>query len=305
MNKILLFTLFIFSITISRSQEADTAAVFAKFQGSKQLPLELNLLLDSLQFNLSKEQQEILNEQVLPVLLRIDSYARAISKEDIFLIGKIEIYKSLLKLNENSIQAKVDGTTVELLKNAITHTNDSFVKWFLTALLHDSENLLLNPIYKEYLLQKSSNKIEKAELRKIDKKVQLIYHWVSKINPDSVDFQTILKSELTPMLLDSLHNIDESFYLMASGSLLDATPVLIKSPSEFKFFAQKVVKPTKTSKVKKSVEQILDPLIETDKSNETSLPTPSNEDWLNNDNLPAGLKNLPKPSNDADWLQDI
>ena len=60
--------------------------------GSKELPLEINLLVDSLQATNPENYKAI-----LPLAMNIDLYARSMSKEDIFLIGKIEVYKTLLK----------------------------------------------------------------------------------------------------------------------------------------------------------------------------------------------------------------
>ena len=57
--------------------------------GSKELPLEINLLLSSLQ---NKDAENF--DKILPIIMNIDQYARTMSKEDIFLIGKIEIYKT-------------------------------------------------------------------------------------------------------------------------------------------------------------------------------------------------------------------
>jgi hypothetical protein len=74
-----------------------------------------------------------------------------------------------------------------------------------------------------------------------------------------------------------------------------------------KFFSLKEVKPVAQKPVKKekTVDDILAPITDEGKNEEDALPEPSKEDWLNDDNAPTNLKNLPKPSNDADWLQDF
>lgn len=285
------------SVIVFSQEKRET--VVTKIQGSKEMPLELNLLIESLENSIGLEK-------VLPLVMGIDSYARVLSKEDIFLIGKIEIYKTLLKSNERFPKAIVDGNSTKTLKDAIKKARDPFVKWFLQALLQDCESLLGSTNYKDYLLQKNNGRLERLELKKMDKKVQLLHRWISKINPDSPDFQDLLKADLVPVLMDALNNIEESFFLMATSTMIEPTPKLITSPGELKFFTLKEVKAPKKAVVsKKTVEDILAPIIDETQAPEAILPEPSKDDWLNRDNAPLNLKNLPKPSNDADWLQDF
>lgn len=270
-----------------------------KIEGSKEMPLEINLLLESI-------QNSVDYERIIPIIRNIDSYARVLSKEDIFLIGKVEIYKTLLKGNEVLKKPMIDGNSLETLKAAIKNAQDPFLRWFLEALLKDCEALMANANYKDYLLQKNNGIPLKIELKKIEKKVQLLYRWVSKIFPEANNFQEILKAELAPVQMDALKNIEESFFLMAKGTLFTPLPFLTKSPSDLKFFSLKEVKaPKKAISQEKSVEDILAPLTEETKPLEAVLPKPSKDDWLNEDNAPLNLKNLPKPSDDADWLQDF
>jgi hypothetical protein len=298
MNKFLIILLiFVFSTTLFSQEKVGT--VVNKIVGSKEMPLELNLLIESLENSIGLEK-------ILPLVMNIDSYARVLSKEDIFLIGKIEIYKTLLKTSESFPKGVVDGNSTQVLKEAIHKSRDPFIKWFLQALLQDCEALLSSASYKDYLLQKNNGRLERIELKKIDKKVQLLLRWISKINPDAPDFQDLIKADLVPVLMDSLINIEESFFLMATGAMIEQKVVLIKSPSELKFFTLKEVKPVKKAVVsKKTVEDILAPITDEAQAPEAILPEPSKDDWLNQDNAPLNLKNLPKPSNDADWLQDF
>lgn len=299
MIKTLLLFLIIFSPQLF-SQEKTTVAA-QKIIGSKELPLELNLLIESLQ------RESSLSDKTIDSLLHIDSYAGALNKEDIFLLGKIEIYKTLLKSNISFQKATLDGNTVKTLRAAIKGSTDPFLIWFLKALLHDSESIMATPVFKEYLLQKNNGRLEQLSLRKIDKKVQLIYRWVSKINPDSADFEQILKTELMPVMLETVENIEQSFFLMTAGTSFGALPKIHLSTSEFKFFVLKNM-PTavaKPEKKEKTVDDILAPITDSDKAPAQSLPEPSKEDWLEDENAPTNLKNLPKPSDDADWLQDF
>jgi len=274
--------------------------LLSRIQGSKELPLELNILIESLQNSVSLEK-------IIPYVMNIDSYAKTLSKEDIFLIGKVEVYKTFLKSNEFSTKAVVDGSSIKILVSAIKKTRDPFVSWFLQALLRDSEALMRNPNYKEYVLQKRNGPLELIEHKKIDKKVQLLYRWISKINTDTPDFQELFKIELLPTMMDALINIEQSFFLMSAITLFEPMPTLAKSPAELKFFSLKEVAPPKKKEITaaKTVEDILAPMTENPMQKGSILPAPSKEDWLQEDNAPLNLKNIPKPTDDADWLQDF
>lgn len=268
--------------------------------GTKELPLELNLLLENYQ-----SQSPDNYAKILPYVLNIDTYARSLAKEDIFLIGKIEIYKTLLKNYDAPIKQPVDGTTLVTLRSALPKTGDNFTKWFIQALIKDCQDLIASPTYKEFLLQKNSNiKIEKVEYRKLEKKGELLQYWISKINPESSDFPDTLRSDLAPKMLEAVKNIQSSFYLMATEASLTPVASALKNESELKFFTASDLIPMAIPKGQeaKSVEDILAPV--TDKET-LPLPMPSQENWLDDENAPPALQNLPKPSNDADWLQDF
>jgi hypothetical protein len=280
--------------------------------GSKDLPLEVNLLLESLQ----KDPSDYFG-RLLPVVTNIDLYARSLSKEDIFMIGKVEVYKTLLKNYDTPIRLPVDGTSVKTLQTAIAKTQDNFIKWFLQALLQDALSLVNNPTYKEFLLQKNANeKTDKVEYKKLEKKASLLQFWISKISIGDEDFTTSFRSELAPRMLEALKNIDNSFHLMAT--LGSGVPLTDVKGSDLKLFSIKeaVFNPPVAPKAKeKTVEDILAPIAETPAvpqlpaSPSTApimdLPKPVDENWLEDENAPAKLKNLPNPSNDADWLQDF
>lgn len=297
MNKLLIFT-FIFLSTVCLGQEEVSTA--PRIQGSKELPLELNLLIQSIQE--SSTDNELLNNSIM----RIDSYARLLSKEDIFLVGKIEIYKTILKTNEVRPKAILDGDSVRILRNSLKKAKDPFVKWFIQALLHDTDSLMSTSAYKEFLLQRNNGKLEKPELRRIDKKVQLLSRWISRLNPESPDFESVLKTDLVPVMDEALKNIEQSFFLVA-GNVTTGKIQMANSLKDLKFFSLKAPKAAKVpvAAKEKSVDDILAPITNENPASEAPLPEPSKEDWLNDDNAPANLKNLPKPADDADWLQDI
>lgn len=297
MTKLLTLLFILFSVASFAQEEAENTL---RLQGSKDLPLELNLLVQSIQDSTTSK------EQLNNVIMKIDSYARLLSKEDIFLVGKIEIYKTLLKTNELRPKATLDGDSIKKLKASLKKTQDPFVKWFIQALLHDADSLMSTSAYKEYVLQRNNGRLEKPELRRIDKKVQLLMRWISRLNPESEDFESVLKTELTPAMEESLKNIEQSFSLLASNSTNNKIPMVSKL-KELKFFSVRLPKPAKAPVAgkEKSVDEILAPLTNENTASPAALPEPSKEDWLNDDNAPANLKNLPKPADDADWLQDI
>jgi hypothetical protein len=297
MNKFILI-LFICLFSLSSFSQDENAEASKRLQGSKELPLELNLALQTI-------QDSVPTKELYQTIKNIDSYARALSKEDIFLIGKIEIYKTLLKSNDVKPKAAIDGDTLLVLKSSLKKARDPFVKWFIQAMLHDSESLLSSSIFKDYVLQKNNGRLEKIEYKKIDKKVQLLNRWIAKLNPESTDFENTFKAELTPVLIECLKNIEQSYFLMAQNTTSGTIPKTL-SLKDMKFFSlAEIKKKPATVKKEKTVDDILAPLTEENQATEATLPEPSKEDWLNDDNAPANLKNLPKPSDDADWLQDI
>ncbi len=297
MNRYFIFFFILIPLLCFSQEETETGI---RLQGSKELPLELNLLVQSLQ-DTDPGQREFIDS-----IFKIDSYAKLLSKEDIFLVGKIEIYKTLLKSNAPRSAFSLDGETLKLLKDALKKAHDPFIRWFLQALLHDSDSIISSSLFKDYTLQKNNGKLEKIEYKKIDKKIQLIGRWVSKIRPEAPDFENTLKIELTPVLFESLKNIEQAYFLLAQNATQGKISY-VTNIKELKFFSQQTKKQTKkaATQKEKSVEDILAPITEEAAPTETPLPEPSKEDWLNDDNAPDNLKNLPKPSDDADWLQDI
>lgn len=302
MNKHLIIYFFLcFTITL-QAQSNDLSV--QKILGSKELPLELNLLLESYQSN--NDLEVLTTKTLMPIVQNIDHFARFISADHIFMIAKIEIYKTLLKTTAISPKAFINGDSLLTLQAAIKKASSPFTLWFLRALLRDSQNLLSSSLYKEYLLQKNNGNLEKREYKKIDKKVQLLYRWILKINTSSMDSLDNLENELRILSLECLKSIEQSFYLMAQSSSNANILATNKTKEELKFFSLKEIKKDKkVIKQSKSVDEILAPLTGAQQENSPSLPEPSPEDWTQEENTPQNLKNLPKPSNDADWLQDF
>jgi hypothetical protein len=297
-----LMTFFILSLLAFSCHEKAYAAQKV-IEGTGELPLEVTLLISHVQ---NGKPQNF--ESILTIAKNIDAYARSMSKEDIFLLGKVEIYKALLKNYSAPIRYPVDGVSLEILRDGINKTNDNFLKWFLQALLKDTTDLISSPAYKEFLLQKNSTtKLEKTQYRKVEKKAQLLQYWISKIHPQAEDYPEGLKTALAPHLDQALNNIQNSFYLMAKEVSQKPMSTAVKNIEELKFFRvvdskPTIFKPSLPTEKTKSVEDILAPLTEIFAPD---LPAPSQEKWLEEENTPPALQNLPKPNNDADWLQDF
>lgn len=270
---------------------------------TRELPLELRVLIDSLQ----QKNPEAFNN-ILPTIFKIDQYAKSMNKEDLFLITKVEIYKTLLKNYEVPIKQPIDGSGLQLLREGYRKVNDPFSRWFLQALIKDTKDLLESPNYKEYILQKNNGlRSDKIEYRKLEKKSELIQRWVSKIRPQAEDFPASLTNELIIKMKEALNNIEERFALIHREASQEVLAEFPKDENALKFFKVEIAKSLPANieapKEGKSVEEILSPL--TDSLNPANLPTPSQENWLEEENTPPELKNLPKPSNDADWLEDF
>lgn len=272
--------------------------------GSKALPKEFNLLLESLHLY-SPEAIE----KIRPQIFSIDYHARYFSSDDLLLLIKVEIYKTFLKSYEVPSKIPVDGKSIEVIKLAISKSQDNFMTWFLNALLKDTQDLINNPFYKEFLLQKDVNvKIQKVDYRKAQKKAELLQSWISKIYPNTDDFPDNLKTRLAPKLLESIANIDKSlsFIVRESYSGIKITEPKLDSELKFISFKDFVAPQLKSEKNpggliddSKSVEDILAPVIGSPLEN---LPAPVSDSWIIE---PEAEPNLPKPTNDAGWLEDF
>ena len=271
-------------------------------EGSKELPSEINFLLKSLM-----TYDQAVYDRVQSKIFSIDRYARLLNKEDLFLVGKLEIYRTLIKAGSSSIRQPIDGNSIKTLKDSLAKTSDPFFKWFLDSLIQDAQALVDNSLFKEYILQLNTSGADLTKYRRIIKKNQLIAGWVQKLNPKADDFKETFRTIMVPIMEECLANIENSFQLLASYGNRGELAGPITDAKDLKFFAVKTstpeVKKTPPPQPKdKTVEEILSTVEEADPS---TLPLPSSENWLDSENTPAGLKNLPKPSNDADWLQDF
>lgn len=270
--------------------------------GSKDLPQEMNLLINSVQ-----QIEPTSYETVRTFAFSIDRYARLIKREDVFLLGKVEIYRTFLKSNGNLTKLPIDGNSLKTLKSALVKTKDPFIKWFLSSLIQDAQMLIDNPQFKEYVLMQNAGPADINKFRRVIKKSQLIQNWALALNPEAEDFLPSLNTLMLPRMKEALKNIENTFYLLAFQANLSPLPEPVKDEKDLKLFSLKTNLPAPAKKVtpvktEKSVEEIIAPVLG---EQPTPLPAPSAENWLEEENPPIELQKLPKPSNDADWLQDF
>jgi hypothetical protein len=293
--KLILIT-YLFSIFSSKVFAAENNLVI---QGTKNLPIEMSVLLEGLQPSpLAQEDFYLLKDQVT----RVEELSSKLTKEEIFFIAKVEFYKAFLTAPSLTKKNYFDETSILNLTKAAAKTNDSFLEWFLNALIQDANSIMKLPLYREYQAARTLGKIEKSELKKLDRKVQIISSWIQQIPPENPE--AVLKIT-GPLLRDILNRIELNFFLMASLSKSPAAVVSPKSTS-LTYFSIGVAakKEPKIIVQQKSVEEIIDsvegPAIPT-----ISLPKPSSEDWLeNNDDLPR-LRGQSPPQNAAELIEDI
>jgi hypothetical protein len=271
MNKaVLIFLLFIYALVIHAKENN------LVIRGTMNIPLEFNLLLEGLQpAPLPQQEFELLKQQIT----RIESYALNMTKEEIFFITKAAFYKSFLIFQKNNPKNYFDATSIMNISSARQKTNDSFLKWFFTALEKDALSINNLPLYQDYLNARSLGKLDKIELKKIDRKVQLVSWWITKI---SADIPELIWKEIKPLLIEILNKIEVSFYLMANLSKATTVATPLKyAPLTF-FLIEELKNKLPTPAPLPTVNDIID---STESNDSLKLPSPSSEDWL----LPGDL----------------
>jgi hypothetical protein len=292
----LILILYLFTIFSSKIIAAENNLVI---QGTKNLPIEISVALDGLQPSpLAQEDFNTLKDQVT----RLEELCAKLTKEEIFFIAKVEFYKAFLTAPSLTKKNYFDETVILNLTKAAAKTNDTFLEWFLNALIQDANSLTKLPLYREYIAARTLGKIEKNDLKKIDRKVQIISSWMQQIPPENPE--AVLKIT-GPLLRDILNRIELNFFLMATLSKTPAAVVATKNTS-LTYFSIGVAakKEPKIVTQQKSVEEIIDsvdgPAIQS-----ISLPKPSSEDWLENNDDSPRLKGQSEAQNAAELIEDI
>ena len=268
---------FLFFLTFSAIAKENSLIL----QGTKNIPIELGLVLAGLQ---SSPMEDAELNDLKAQMNRIEIYSKKLTQEEIFFIAKSVFYKSFLSIQNQGPKFYYDEKNLKNLSEALNNTSDDFLKWLFMSLAKDVALLSKSPYYKDFEAAHALGKVDKVELKKIEKRVQLISWWIVKINPENPE--QILK-ETTPLLQDILNKIEMDYYLLSTlAKPTPINPIGIEPKTEDNptfFTIVEAGKKAPPPAHDKTVQDIIDSVI---------LPT-------------IGPNDLPKPTNEPDWLQDI
>ncbi len=271
---------------------------------NKEFPLEIRLIYQSLQTsNLSKEDVDKLKS----ISLFLDQVYTRISREDFYFVSKSEIYKTIIKFPASS-NFFITPEDLPLFEKKLDSITDPFIFWIVKSTISDLKTVFSSRHYKEYLIQRLSGKFSSNETKRISKKIAFLNKLASFFN---VNIPDNLKDDLTSLQFESLHNLSAALFTLSLGT---ASNAFLNNLDNYQFkyfsFGPPPAKNTEdTTTKKRSVEDIIDSPSTLDEDEiknavKITLPKPSNEVWIE-ENTPFNLEKLPKPTNDADWLQDI
>lgn len=264
---------------------------------TNELPTELSLLYQSYQLPSTNQNIQL---RLLKYSYQIDTYSPLINKEDLYFIIKSEIYKTILR-NGNSVKNLITPDDLKLIYENIKKCDDPFLKWIQLSLASDARSLFNGKNYREFVLQNANGRLDTVIAKKVYKRLQILSRLFSQFNIDS---STPIKNELQTLIEHTLNNIIQNLYLIGNETRFETIPSLTDDPTKMKYFkleSSASISKTKVAKQKeKSVEDILE-----GEPGPVKLPIPIDENWSEDKNSPIDLKKLPKPTNDADWLQDI
>lgn len=194
--KTLFFSLFLLGLTVN-CQAEDI------WVGNKnKIPSEFNYLLESLQ---KTEFTPAEKRSLSSTLKELDAEFTLMTKEEIFLIIKGEIYKTVLTYHKGSHETPLEEGQLEQLKKALLEKGpklNAFALWLMIALKSDVEVLLNHP--KISPLKVGAK--DKEQLR-LKKKMSLITPWVQKFLSMEVDE---FHNELRPIIWDIFNRIENS-----------------------------------------------------------------------------------------------
>ncbi len=254
------------------------------------LPVEMGFLIQSLHMsNLSPTEKRVLDQS----LVKLDQMFEGLSKEEIFFIIKTEAYKIILK-NKPDLLIQKDSYNKEIIgffdsyidKEPIT----PFAKWVLYSIKSDLEDILESPMFATWQVRKKYNNPLDANLRRLEKKLQLLLPWYEyiKLTPPK-DFDSGLKDVMLS-LLDKINLYTMQLIVYSSPSPLEMSPLRPK----FTFFEEREFDISKKSEFQKTVEKVVDSVLRD--QTPVALPTPVN-DWLPKDDgsLPESARAYPTP----------
>lgn len=261
------------------------------------LPAEISLIYQSYQLPNSNQN---LFQKLLKYSFEIENYSPLMNKEDLYFIIKSEIYKTILR-NGNSVKSIINPDDLNLIYENIKKCDDPFLKWIQLSLASDARNVFNGKNYREYVLQNANGRLDTVIAKKTFKKLQILSRLFSQFNVDS---SSGIKKEMQNLIDKILNNIIQSLYIMSSETRFEKIPNLIDDPSKLKYFRLEQNKQLPISKLSKQSEKSVEDILDGDNF-PSKMPIPIEDDWSDDKNSPIDLKKLPKPTNDADWLQDI
>lgn len=246
------------------------------------LPSEFAYLLEALQ-----KTEFTANEKrsLSSTLKELDAEFALMTKEEIFLVIKGEIYKSLLTYYRGSSDLSLEIGQRELLTKAIQEKGpklNAFALWLMIAIKTDVDMLVGHPNFSKIKLG-ANNK----DLLRLKKKMTVIAPWVQNFLSMEVDE---FHNELRPVLWDTFSRIENSARLFVLMGRIDKK----KNPdAKLAFFVLKDVG-------SKDVFPELENWLRREALKKEEAKEDLSKEWKPQDPTYVAPKVLPKPIDD--WL---
>ena len=247
------------------------------------VPLELQHIITTLQTN---ELHSIHHQEINRLIPQIDSAFSSLDGEDVGLIVKSEIYRTLLKHPPSSKRA-LNSLSPDMGRELLAlskRLSSPFISWLALAVHADLNKLLLSPrlpSFKKKIQSSSSTQWSRTEAL-MKKKLSLLLPWHHYLTATP---ENRLEEKIYPLLLRCLREIH--FKSTRYASLASVRP-----PSRGGYF-KKVIPEQK----KDSLDSLLDPILKQKQAVE--LPKPV-DDWVPKED--DYTQKLPIPTND--WLPE-
>lgn len=288
----------------------------------KNVPIEYKILIDSINhYTLSKEDK---NDLLSSVVIS-DTYFSQIPKKELFILTKMEIYKTILSFYKSSEykSLRVDQRVINDLTKKATQLKDEihpFSHWILNAVIRDLSKIIKYKYYQTYLTQKAQNKkLRNIELLKLDKKITLLTPWIRTFLRSNAEEINLSLRPLHFRLVNKLAFLSKTIFQTTS---FESSPKVndLNSLVLFKYSRELTTRESTLKKIDDVIGNIeLFPTKSETETKVSELPKPSN-DWFPQDDMePLKVRksdlfpkpdpnykkpeSLPEPVND--WLLDI
>lgn len=324
-KKLLLLALIFFNLSsFGDSKEegsdiinADKSDQLVNYFVSEKVPLEIEFILNSIKWNkLSKNESQKLKGYING----LDKSFQFLTKEQIFRISKIEIYKQILKMNKAS-KVKISEIVKSIPEKMTAKTKDEnytysdFSKWLIQAISSDFEQILKDPNFYDYKTKMiNKQKIVSKSLRTIDKKILLLVNWYKKIVFSSDSDLNSQCEEIGKYLLEKLNLL---FKVVLSQTLEEENLEKWKLPNEKLVHFERVEKTSSEQKIQDTLTDVINEIDSKETSVEEKVKLIEPNEWRPSEteglvrprNYPEKdpnyipPKELPKPVND--WIFNI